>query len=310
MPGILAEWLNRGWKRIGSTLTVNNRAVNLTNLDRVLWPEDGFTKQDLIRYYIEVAPILLPHLRGRPLVVQRFPGGIGEEGFYQKNIPAGAPDWLRTCPVVHGAGKKTLYLVPEAVEDLVWLGNQACIELHPWLSSVQTLENPDFAVFDLDPMEHSTFDQVRQVALAIRDLLARLGLRCYPKLSGATGLQLYLPLKPIYSYRQARGFVEQVCRQIQRELPEITTMERKIEQRRGKIYLDYLQNVRGKTLAAPYSPRPLPGAPVSVPLNWAEVSSGTILPADYNLASAPVRLKKAGDLFARVLTDKQELPFR
>jgi bifunctional non-homologous end joining protein LigD len=289
------------------TLTVNDKKVNLTNLDRALWPEQGYTKHDLIRYYIEAAPYLLPHLRNRPLVVQRFPGGIDGEGFYQKNIPAGAPTWLRACPVAHQEGKETVYLVAESVEDLVWLGNQACLELHPWLSSLGSLDYPDFAVFDLDPMENSTFDQVRFAALAIRDYLARLGLRCYPKLSGATGLQLYLPLEPVHPYAAARGFVEQVCRQIHWLLPEITTVERKVERREGKIYLDYLQNVYGKTLAAPYSPRPIPGAPVSMPLTWAELAAGDVRPGDYTIITAPDRLKKTGDLFAPALTDKQKL---
>lgn len=293
---------------MGPTLTVNDKEVNLTNLDRVLWPEQGYTKHDLIRYYIEVAPYLLPHLRNRPLVVQRFPGGIEGEGFYQKNAPEGAPVWLRTCPVEHQKGKETLYIIAESVEALVWLANQACLELHPWLSSAGTLGSPDFAVFDLDPMEKSTFDQVRLAALAFRELLERLGLNCYPKLSGATGLQVYLPLEPVYTYRQARGFVEQVCRRIHRAMPEITTMERKVSQREGKIYLDYLQNVRGKTLASPYSPRPLPGAPISMPLDWDEVAGGNYQPGAFTITTAPGRLKQVGDKFAAVLTDKQEIP--
>lgn len=291
---------------MGPVLTVNEREVHLTNLDKELWP--GFTKHDLIDYYIRVAPYLLPHLRNRPLVVQRFPEGIEREGFYQKNIPAGAPPWLKTCPVEHEEGKITLYPVADNLETLVWLGNQACLELHPWLSSIGTLEYPDFAVFDLDPMEKSTFNDVRQAALSIREALASLGLACYPKLSGATGLQIYLPLVPRYSYRQVRDFAEAVCRRVQRELPAATTVERQVRKRGGKLYLDYLQNVRGKTLAAPYSPRPLAGAPISLPLTWAEVEQGSVLPGDYNIADALQRIKSTGDLFAPVLKNKQEFP--
>ena len=289
-------------------LTVNQRDVRLTNLDRVLWPDDGLTKQDLIRYYIEVAPYLLPHLRGRLLVVQRFPEGILGEGFYQKNMPEGAPEWLQTHPVMHQEGKETRYIIADSIEALVWLGNQACLELHPWLSPAADLERPDIAVFDLDPMENSTYKHVCRSALVIRELLDRLGLRCYPKLSGATGLQLYLPLKPLYNYGQTRAFIEQVCRQAHSLLPEITTVERKINQRRGKLYLDYLQNVFGKTLAAVYSPRPRPGAPVSIPLEWTEVEAGFPEPGQYSLTSIMERLQEKGDLFSPVLTDKQEIP--
>lgn len=289
-------------------LTVNHKEVRLSNLDRVLWPGDGLTKQDLIRYYIEAAPYMLPHLHNRLLVVQRFPDGINGEGFYQKNIPEGAPEWLRTYPVMHQEGKETRYIIADSIEALVWLGNQACLELHPWLSSASGLEYPDFAVFDLDPMENSTYVHVCRSALVIRELLAQLGLRCYPKLSGSTGLQLYLPLKPRHSYAQARAFVEQVCRRAQTLLPEITTVERKIERRRGKLYLDYLQNVFGKTLAAVYSARPLSGAPVSIPLDWSEVESGSPRPGDYTLTNVLSRLEEKGDLFSPVLTDKQEIP--
>lgn len=290
------------------TLTVNHKDIRLSNLDRVLWPDTGFTKQDLIRYYIEAAPYLLPHLSGRLLVVQRFPGGIEGEGFYQKNIPGGAPDWLKTHPVVHQEGKETRYIMADSIEALVWLGNQVCLELHPWLSSIPHLKCPDFAVFDLDPMEKATYEDVCRAALLIRELLGRFKLRCYPKLSGATGLQIYLPLKPVYTYLQARAFVESVCRRAHAALPRITTIERKIEQRGGKLYLDYLQNVFGKTLAAVYSPRPRPGAPVSIPLAWAEVESGSPRPGDFSLKNILPRLKEKGDLFSQVLTDKQHLP--
>ena len=292
-----------------STLVVNNRELTMTNLERELWPGDGLLKHDLIRYYIEAAPYLLPHLCSRPLVVRRFPEGIGETGFYQKNIPQGAPEWLRTCSVRHGKeGKETLYIVADSLETLVWLGNQACLELHPWLSRVESLDHPDFVVFDLDPMERSTFSHICTVALAIREHLAEYKLQCYPKLSGATGMQLYLPVEPHYSYRQTRDFAELICKGIHRAYPTITTLERKLDQRGGKLYLDYLQNGRGKTLAAPYSPRPLPGAPVSMPLTWDEVSREAIFPGEYSLGNALSRLQQQGDLFAPVLEKKQKLP--
>lgn len=290
------------------TLVVNQKELSMTNLDRELWPDDGLLKHDLIRYYIEAAPYLLPHLRNRPLVVQRFPEGIDRAGFYQKNVPEGAPDWLRTCPVRHGEGKEVYYIVADSIETLVWLGNQACLELHPWLSSVDSLENPDFVVFDLDPMAQSTFSDICTIAVAIKELLAGLRLQCYPKLSGATGMQLYLPVEPRYTYRRARDFAEAICRRVHQAYPGITTLERKVERRGGKLYLDYLQNGRGKTLAAPYSPRPLPGAPVSLPLTWEEVACEAFFPGDFTLENVMPRLQQQGDLFAPVLERKQLLP--
>lgn len=289
-------------------LEINQRRVRLTNLDRILWPEQSYTKHDLIRYYIEVAPFLLPHLQNRPLVVQRFPGGINGEAFYQKNVPEGAPEWLHTIAIKHRDGKETRYVVAANVETLVWLGNQACLELHPWLSSIGSLEKPDFAVFDLDPMEKTTSGQIREVALTVREVLLHFNLESFPKLSGASGLQIYVPLEPLYAYGQVRRFVEAVCAQVHRLLPAITTLERKVEQRGGKLYLDYLQNGRGKTLAAPYSPRPLPGAPVSMPLSWEEVAAWKIKPGDFSIKNTPALLRERGDLFAAVLDLKQKLP--
>ncbi|NLA05810.1 MAG: DNA polymerase domain-containing protein [Firmicutes bacterium] len=291
-----------------ATLTVNQRELTMTNLDRELWPDDGLLKHDLIRYYIETAPFLLPHLRRRPLVVQRFPEGIERPGFYQKSVPAGAPPWLQTCPVRHSEGKVTDYIVAGSMETLAWLGNHSCLELHPWLSSVNSLDSPDYVVFDLDPMERTNFSHICIIAVAIKKLLKEINLQAYPKLSGATGLQIYLPVVPRYSYRQARDFAENICRCVHRIYPEITTLERKIERRGGKLYLDYLQNGRGKTLAAPYSPRPLPGAPVSLPLTWTEVAGEAVRPGDFTIKNIAGRLRRQGDLFAPVLDNKQVLP--
>lgn len=291
-----------------SVLSINNKEVALTNLSKPIWLDSGYTKQDLIRYFIEVSPFLLPHLKNRPLVVQRFPHGIQGEAFYQKNIPAGAPEWIKTFPVTHEGDKVTRYILANDVETLVWLGNQVCLELHPWLSSINTLEQPDLAVFDLDPMESSTFEQVCRVALQIQELLLEFNLKCYPKTSGASGIQIYVPLVPVYSYSEVRRFVEAVCRQVYELLPDITTMERVIEKRQGKIYLDYLQNVRGKTIIAPYIPRPLPGAPVSMPLFWEEVAAGKIRPDQFTIGTAVARLGKIGDRLREAIMSKQKLP--
>lgn len=290
-------------------LKVDGREIRLTNLDKLLWPEDGYTKYNLIKYYLDIAPFLLKYLKNRPVVFQRFPEGINKKGFYQKNCPAEAPSWIKTYPVpsMH-KGKVTNYILVEDLPTLVWLGNQACIEIHPWFSSLGTLDLPDYAGFDLDPMEKSTFSQVRKVALTVREVLADVGIKSYPKTSGATGLQIYVPLERKYTYQEVRNFVEYFCRMVNKIHPQITTLERKVDKRRGRLYLDYLQNAWGKTLNAPYSVRPKKGAPVSIPLLWYEIEEGKITSSSFfNIDTVKVRLKEKGDIFQKVLQEKQNI---
>ncbi len=275
-------------------------------MNKELWPGEGLTKYTLIKYYLDVAPYFLPHLEGRFLVMQRFPDGIGKEGFYQKNIPPETPSWLQTAPFQHGE-KTTRYLLAGGPETLAWLGNLACIEIHPWLSPAANPGQPDFAVFDLDPAPGISFSAVCKIALLLNDLLKRRGLRAYPKTSGATGIQVYLPLQPGYSYAQARDFCHAVFKEINHIKPDLTTLERRVSRRGKKIYLDYLQNGRGKTLVAPYSPRPRPGAPVSAPLLWSELANPSLTPASFNMLNMLTRLQDRGDLFAPVLTDRQRI---
>ncbi len=240
--------------------------------------------------------------------MRRFPKGIEGAGFYQKNCPQGAPPWIETFQVLQRDDKITNYIIAANVETLIWIGNQAAIEFHPWLSQQGTPDNPDFAVFDLDPMEKSTFDDVLEIARALHECLAGLHIRGYPKTSGATGIQVFVPVYPLYSYEETREFVMGVCKQVNRAYPRKTTLERKIERRGGKIYLDYLQNVWGKTLVSPYSPRPLPGAPISMPLTWDEIRKGGFVPGDFTLRDSLNTIKEKADYYAAVLTDKQFLP--
>lgn len=289
------------------TMEVNQKKIPLSNLEKELWPGEGITKYDLIKYYLEVSPYLLPHLRRRFLVFRRFPKGIGKQGFYQKNSPQGVPPWLKTVPFQNDEGKITNYILATGPETLTWLGNQACLEIHPWLSPAESHDTPDFAVFDLDPAEGVSFSAVCNVALNLKKLLEGKGLRSYPKTSGSRGIQVYLPLEPVYTYEITRVYCESVFKELHAALPAITTLERKVSRRGKKIYLDYLQNGRGKTLVAPYSPRPLPGAPVSAPLRWSELAANYFAPSSFNIGNMPSRLKKNGDLFSPVLTDRQRI---
>lgn len=290
-----------------TTMEINSKDVPLTNLDKELWPGEGIDKYTLIKYYLEVSAYMLPHLKDRFLVFQRFPHGIGEKGFFQKNSPQGAPPWLETAAYKNDQEKVTNYILVSEPETLSWLGNQACLEIHQWLSSMHTPDNPDFAVFDLDPMEGIAFSQICTIALALNKLLLGKGLRSYPKTSGSRGIQVYLPLQPCYNYEFTRDFCQAVFKELHQLYPAITTLERKVSARGVKIYLDYLQNARGKTLVAPYSPRPLPGAPVSAPLTWDEVAAATFMPASFNIKNILPRLYAKGDLFASVLKDRQKV---
>ena len=284
------------------TVTVAGRELSVSNLDKVLWPGDGYTKGDLIEYLVTVAPYLLPHLAGRPLNLTRYPDGIGGKSFYQKDIPDTAPPWVRTVTIVHG-DHDVNYCLADSPATLAWLGQWGCLEIHPWLSRVDGLDNPDLVVFDLDPTPPAGFGEAVEIAFAVRRLLAEHGLRAYPKTSGATGVHLYLPIVRRFTYKEVARYVGRVADIIHQALPGRTTRERTVARRRG-VYLDHLQNIKGKTLAAVYGPRPRPGAPVSTPVTWEELPG--VRPEEWNLRTVPGRLARLGDIFAGALADVQD----
>ncbi len=285
---------------------IGGRSFSLSNLDKLLWPEDHLTKGDLIKYYILAAPFLMEHLRDRPMVFTRYPNGIEGKSFYQKNSPAHLPEWIKTFPLYSDDSKRDInYILIEEQAVLAWLANQACIEMHPWLSRISSLEHPDFMVFDLDPSAGSTYDNVITVAQVLHQLLIELGLNSYLKTSGSRGLHIYVPVINLYTYEEIRMFANKIAALVAASTASISTLERSIRARGDKIYIDYLQNGRGKTLCSVYSVRPRPGASVSTPLNWGELPGVT--PADFTIKTIIPRLKEKGDLFAQVLTDKQSL---
>lgn len=290
-----------------NVLTVGSRQVQVSNLDKIWWEREGISKGDVLNYYIAVAPWMLPHLQDRPLVLTRYPNGPEGKSFYQKNTPSHAPDWLPTFALPAENGRVINYCLADDVAALVWLANSGGFEIHPFLSRVQHLDNPDYVVFDLDPMEKGTWQHVCQTALLVKQGLEHWSLVGYPKLSGATGLQVFVPLNPVYSYSQVREFALMLSQAVQAALPEITTLERSIAKREGKLYLDYLQNVKGKTLAAVYGVRPQPGATVSTPVTWEEVAAMQVRARDFTIFTVPERLRRLGDLFAPVLSNRQSL---
>ncbi|NLV20591.1 MAG: DNA polymerase domain-containing protein [Syntrophomonadaceae bacterium] len=288
-----------------ATLDIVGREVSLSNLDRILWPEPGYTKKDLIAYYSAVFPYMAPHLARRPLVFTRYPGGINSNSFYQKNAPANLPEWFQTYAWTDNSGKSKNYVLVNTAADLVWLANQACLEIHPWMSQIDSIEYPDFIVFDLDPSEDNTFTDVVTIAKLLKQLLDELGLRTYPKTSGSLGLHIYLPVVNRYSYDQVRKFGHAIAAMICKILPDNATIERSVRSRGPRIYVDYLQNGLGKTVCAPYSVRPRPQATVSAPFAWQELDS--IAPIQFTIKTMPGLLARRGDLFSEVLSDRQEL---
>ncbi len=285
---------------------VSGRRLRLTNLDKPYWPDDGVTKRDMIEYYVRMGAVLLPHLRDRPLGMQIFPDGIHGKHFWRKRLPDHAPPWIRRW-TWHGEREVT-YVIVEEVATLAWIANSGAIDLHPWHSRIDAPEEPDWAVFDLDPFEPATFDDVREVARLVHVALDHLGLRGLPKTSGQTGLQIYVPLRRGPDYAAVRGWVEEVGRAIGQVLPERISWEWSVARRTGRIRIDYTQNIIGKTLAVPYSLRPAPGAPVSTPITWEELDDPGLRPDGWTIRTIGERLASAGDLFAPVLEGGQDLP--
>lgn len=274
----------------------------LTHLDKIFWPEEGITKGALIDYYLSVAEYILPYLKYRPLTLVRYPNGITGLHFYQKDAADETPEWVQTVPIYSESNDKEIhYFVCNNQETLAYLVNLGCIDFNPWNSRIQQLEYPDWLVIDLDPSEKNSFDQVIETALAAQEVCRAIEAEAFVKTSGSTGLHVYLPLGAQYTHEQARDFAHLLMEQIHRSLPEITTLERNLKKRgKDRIYLDYLQNRFGQTLACPYSVRPKPGAPVSTPLEWKELKYGMRI-EEYNIHNTPERLRKKGDLFLPVM---------
>jgi len=281
--------------------------IALTNLDKVFWPADGYTKGDLIAYYRTIAPAMLPYLEDRPLVMTRFPDGIEGKSFFQKDAPVFAPDWIRTEVVYSDdAEREVRYFVADDVDALAYVANLGTVPIHIWASRIATLEQPDWAIIDLDPKE-APFAHVVTVARAARELCATIDLPCFVKTSGSTGLHLLLPLGRRCTHEQARVLAELLARVLVADLPEIATVKRLPTQREGKVYLDYLQNGRGKLLVAPFCVRPLPGAPVSTPLTWDEVVPDLDI-RRFTIRSVPERVTQLGaDPLRGVLAEQPDL---
>lgn len=297
-PAPAEPLLNESEKK--QVLTVDNKELTFTNLDKFYWPKEKITKRDMINYYHSVAPYMLPYLKDRPQSLNRNPDGITKPGFYQKDVTDKAPDWATTHPyTTESDGKKKQYLVCTDEASLLYMANLGCIEINPWLSTIHNPDNPDWCVIDLDPGKIS-FDKVIEAAQVVKQVLDDLRVKSWCKTSGSTGLHIYIPLAAKYSYDQSRQLAELLVTQVHHEIPSFTSLERSPAKRKTKIYLDYLQNRTVQTIAAPYSLRPKPGATVSTPLHWEEVKKGLSM-HDFTIDTIHGRLKEMGDIWKPVM---------
>ena len=282
-------------------LRVGRRTVTLTNLAKVFWPELGLTKRDLLQYYAEVAPALLPHLHDRAMVMKRYPNGIHGKFFFMKRTPSPRPEWLETCAIMHRSKNLIDFPMVQDVPSLLWLVNLGCIDLNPWYARCDDIDRPDYLHFDLDPAEGAAFPRVLETALVVRDALVAQGMDPLVKTSGSTGVHIYVAIRRGPLQKEVWRFAKRLAWSLARKHPRLITAEYLIAKRpRGRVLVDYNQNAWGKTLASIYSVRPNRFAGVSTPVTWDEVEHG-FGPEEFTLRNVPGRLRRRGDLWKPLL---------
>jgi bifunctional non-homologous end joining protein LigD len=296
-----------------STIEVQGKQLKLSNLEKVLYPATGFTKQQVIDYYVRIAPAMVPHLAGRPLTRKRYPNGVDEEFFYEKNAPQHRPDWVKTAPIWSGRNRRTIhYILADDLATLVWLANLAAIELHPSLSRAEDITCPTMMVFDLDPGLPANIVHCCQVGLWLREIFEHFGLRSFPKTSGSKGLQIYIPLNTPTNYESTKTFSHALAQLLEHEHTELVVSDMKKQVRTGRVFVDWSQNDEHKTTVAVYSLRAREHPTVSTPVTWEEVEHA-LKKKDASLLvfeaqQVVARVEKLGDLFFPVLELKQRLP--
>src|SRR5690242_7361196 len=281
-----------------------SRTVALTNLDKVFWPEAGFTKRALLQYYADVSSMLLPHLTDRAMVMKRYPNGIHGKFFFMKRTPAGHPAWLRTCAIMHKSSSLIAFPMVQDLASLLWLVNLGCIDLNPWYARCDDTDRPDYLHFDLDPAVGAPFSRVRETALVVREALEARGMKVLAKTSGSTGMHLYVPIVRGPAQKTVWGFAKRMAKALERRYRDLITAEYRIADRpRGRVLVDYNQNAWGRTLASVYSVRPTEHATVSTPVSWAEVEGG-VEPEAFRMDTVPARVRRIGDLWAPLLASR------
>jgi bifunctional non-homologous end joining protein LigD len=292
------------------TLDVRGRSVRLTNLDKLFWPERGITKGDLIRYYADVAPVLLPHIRDRAMVMKRYPHGAAGEFFFMKRAPDPRPPWIRTCRVDHDSGNVIDFPVIDDLPSLLWVINLGCIDLNQWYARCDDVDRPDYVHFDLDPGEGTTWTAVLQAAKIVRDALKTLQMPSYVKTTGSRGLHVYVPIVRGPVQKEVWTFAKALAVELAGRNPVLMTAEYKVAKRpRGRVLIDYNQNAWGRTLASIYSVRPAPLATVSMPVTWAEIDRGVKID-DFRLDNVRERIAEVGDLWKPLLGKRGRIDLR
>ena len=291
-------------------LRFGTRAVTLTNLRKPFWPELGLSKRDLLQYYADVAPVLLPHLRDRAMVMKRYPNGAAGAFFFMKRAPTPRPDWIELCSIEHASGNVIDFPMIQDLPALLWVVNLGCIDLNQWYARCDDVDRPDWLHFDLDPVKGASFSQVAETALVVRDALAPLAMPTFVKTTGSKGLHVYVPIVRGPTQKEVWAFAKSLAQSLDRLRPDLITSEYRVAKRpAGRVLVDYNQNAWGRTLASVYSVRPQPLATISMPVTWAEVARGVRI-EDFRIDNAPARIRRRGDLWAPLLASRGRFDLR
>jgi len=278
--------------------------LKLTHLQKLFWPKEGITKGDLLQYYVDISPVLLPHLQNRAMVMKRYPNGAAGEFFFMKRAPEYRPQEIQICALAHSSGSNIDAPVVRDLFSLLWIINLGCIDLNPWYARCDDNYRPDYLHFDLDPVEGATFDRVLETALVVRDALKELKIPSFPKTTGSRGMHIYVPIVRGPLQKEVWAFAKEIARILESRHPKLVTAEYRVASRpKGHVLVDYNQNAWGRTLASVYSVRPRPAAPVSTPLRWEEVERGVRI-EDFRIDNVPARVRKLGDLWEPLLAKK------
>ena len=285
-----------------AVLAVDGREVRLTNLRKPFWPELGLTKGDLLQYYADVSPFLLPHVRDRAMVMKRYPHGAAGEFFFMKRAPSPRPEWIRTCAIEHGSGSVIDFPVVQDAASLLWVINLGCIDLNQWYARCDDVDRPDYVHFDLDPGDGVDFERVRETGLIVREALDALGMPALVKTTGSRGLHVYVPIARGPVQKDVWRFAKALAMELASRHKALLTAEYRLATRpKGRVLVDYNQNAWGRTLASIYSVRPRPQATVSTPVHWDELASGAAI-EDFRIENVPARLERLGDLWKPLLS--------
>ena len=291
-------------------IKLGGRTVKLTNLNKLFWPELKITKRDLIQYYADVAPVLLPHLEDRAMVMKRYPNGAAGDFFFMKRAPSPRPPWIELCSIHHGSGNVIDFPIIQDVPALLWVINLGCIDLNQWYARCDDVDRPDYLHFDLDPVPGASFQNVLETALKVRDALASLGMASYPKTTGSKGIHVYVPIVRGPTQKQVWTIAKEIAQVLAAANPELITAIYKVAKRpKGRVLVDYNQNAWGRTLASIYSVRPTPKACVSTPVSWKEVEQGVRI-EDFHLRNVRKRIEKVGDLWKPLLDKKKRFDLK